>query len=161
MVLQFSQPTRHCEFDYIKNKIKKMIKKVKLISHQMNDFSKITNLKVPPLKNALLPDGFSWKINSQPSEEYSKRKFTLPSLNNMIARVKCCAFPKNEDDKIYPLQTPRVWSIFNRTIHYGSFLPPKKSHHSQHKPLLIPINLNLPLVRTIVKNKNIMNQTEK
>ncbi|KAI8453171.1 hypothetical protein BY996DRAFT_6414878 [Phakopsora pachyrhizi] len=71
-------------------------------------------------KNALLPDGFSWKKNSQPPEEYSKRKFTLPSLNNMIARVKCCEYPRNEDDKIYPLQPPRVLPIFNGTIHYGS-----------------------------------------
>ncbi|KAI8451559.1 hypothetical protein BY996DRAFT_6578665 [Phakopsora pachyrhizi] len=58
-------------------------------------------------KNALLPDGFSWKKNSQPPEEFSKWKFTLPYLNNMIARVKCCECPKNEDDKIYPLQPPR------------------------------------------------------
>ncbi|KAI8460203.1 hypothetical protein BY996DRAFT_6409551 [Phakopsora pachyrhizi] len=69
--------------------------------------------------NALLPDVFSWEKNSQPPEEYSKRKFTLPSLNNMIARVKCCKCTKNEDDKIYPLQPPRVPSIFNGTIHYG------------------------------------------
>ncbi|KAI8453362.1 hypothetical protein BY996DRAFT_6560309 [Phakopsora pachyrhizi] len=117
---------RHCEFDYFKNKINNMNEKVKLISHQMK-------------KNALLPNGFSWKNNSQPPEEYSKRKFTLPSLNNMIARVKCCECPKNEDDKIYPLRPPRVLSIFNGTIHYGTFLLPKKSHHSQHQPLLIPI----------------------
>ncbi|CAH7683054.1 hypothetical protein BY996DRAFT_6494773 [Phakopsora pachyrhizi] len=90
-------------------------------------------------KNALLPDAFSWKKNSQPPEEYSKRKFTLPSLNNMIARVKCCECPQNEDDKIYPFQPPRLPSIFNGTIHYGSFLLPKKSHHSQHQPLLISI----------------------
>ncbi|KAI8451644.1 hypothetical protein BY996DRAFT_6491652 [Phakopsora pachyrhizi] len=81
-------------------------------------------------KNALLPDGFSWKKNSQPPEEYSKRRFTLPSLNNMIARVKCSECPKNKDDKIYPLQLPRVLSIFNGTIHYGSFPLPKNSHHS-------------------------------
>ncbi|KAI8458450.1 hypothetical protein BY996DRAFT_6410885 [Phakopsora pachyrhizi] len=90
-------------------------------------------------KNALLPDGFSWKKNSQPPEEYSKRKFTLLSLSNMIAWVKCCECPKNEDDKIYPLQPPRVPSIFNGKIHYGLFLLPKKSHHSQNQLLLIPI----------------------
>ncbi|CAH7666017.1 hypothetical protein PPACK8108_LOCUS326 [Phakopsora pachyrhizi] len=86
---------RHCEFDYFKKKIDKMNEKFKLISHQMK-------------KNALLPDGFSWKKNSQPPEEYSKQKFTLASLNNMIARVKCCECPNNEDDKIYPLQPPRL-----------------------------------------------------
>ncbi|CAH7682890.1 hypothetical protein BY996DRAFT_6415138 [Phakopsora pachyrhizi] len=57
----------------------------------------------------------------------------------MIARVKCDECPKNEDDKIFPFQPPRVPSIFNRTIHYGLFLLPKKSHHSQHQLLLIPI----------------------
>ncbi|CAH7681947.1 hypothetical protein PPACK8108_LOCUS14623 [Phakopsora pachyrhizi] len=90
-------------------------------------------------KNALLPDGFSWKKNSQSPEEYSKRKFTLPSLNNMIARVKFCECPKNEDDKIYPLQPPRVLSIFYGTTHYGSLALLKKSHLSQHQLLLIPI----------------------
>ncbi|KAI8453402.1 hypothetical protein BY996DRAFT_6609422 [Phakopsora pachyrhizi] len=49
---------RHCEFDYFKNKINKMNENVKLISHQ--------------IKNALLPDGFSWKKNSQSPEDYSK-----------------------------------------------------------------------------------------
>ncbi|KAI8461034.1 hypothetical protein BY996DRAFT_6452559 [Phakopsora pachyrhizi] len=147
---------RHCEFDYFKKKINKMNEKVKLISHQMWSLKKNINkggmVKKKNLqnsnyssqgssgkKNALLPDGFSWKKNSQSPEEYSKRKFTLPSLNNMIARVKCCECPKKVDDKIYPLQPPRVPSIFNGTIHYGSFLLPKKSHHSQHQLLLIPI----------------------
>ncbi|KAI8452594.1 hypothetical protein BY996DRAFT_6547455 [Phakopsora pachyrhizi] len=121
MVLQFSQPTVE-----LKPQINKMNEKVKLIMHQVK-------------KNALLPDGFSWKKNSQSPEEYSKRKFTLPSLNNMIARVKFCECPKNEDDKIYPLQPPRVLSIFYGTTHYGSLALLKKSHLSQHQLLLIPI----------------------
>ncbi|CAH7690733.1 expressed protein [Phakopsora pachyrhizi] len=103
-------------------------------------------------RNALLPDGFSWKRNSQPPEEYSKRKFTLPSLNDMIAGVKCCECPKNEDNKIYPLQPPKVPSIFNGTIHYGSFPPPKKSHHSQQQPLLSPIEPKFALGQPRTQN---------
>ncbi|CAH7685023.1 hypothetical protein PPACK8108_LOCUS19492 [Phakopsora pachyrhizi] len=103
---------RHCEFDYFKNKINKMSEKENVFKNNKPEGSSGKN-------NALLPDVFSWEKNSQPPEEYSKRKFTLPSLNNMIARVKCCKCTKNEDDKIYPLQPPRVPSIFNGTIHYG------------------------------------------